>query len=185
MRLVSVQAPHRARRTTTTTPQRSYATKSKRPERILVTGALGQIGSELIPELKKRGHYCIASDIRPPPEDLKAKWGDTPFRYLDVSNNDTLRSLVVEHSATMILHLSAKLSATAERDPGNSFGVNVRAVENVLEAARQLNLRVYAPSSIAAFGPTTPNLNKLVEDITIQRPQNIYGVAKVYLEVPF
>jgi nucleoside-diphosphate-sugar epimerase len=96
-----------------------------------------------------------------------------------------LRSIVVEERATMILHLSAKLSKVAEMNPGGAFGVNVRSVENVFEVARHYGLRVYSPSSIAAFGPTTPNLSQIVDDVTIQRPLNVYGVAKVYMEVRF
>lgn len=175
-RKVAARASTRARQATT-------AAKPK--ERILITGALGQIGSELAGELKKRGHFIIATDVRPPPAALADKFGtkETPFHYLDVSSAEDLRRLVVEERATMILHLSAKLSATAERDPGGSFGVNVRAVENVLETARHYGLKVYAPSSIAAFGPSTPNLHSIVDDVTIQRPLNVYGVSKVYLEV--
>jgi len=166
---------------------RSYSVQAEpRKERILVTGALGQIGSELIRELKKRGHFVIATDIRPPPRQVADQWGaDTPFRYLDVALEHDLRKLLVEYKATMIVHLSAKLSAVAERDPASSFSVNVRAVENVLEAARHYGLRVFSPSSIAAFGPSTPNLGELVGDFTVQRPVNVYGVSKVYLEVCF
>jgi nucleoside-diphosphate-sugar epimerase len=166
--------------------RQASTTTTKPKERVLITGALGQIGSELAGELKKRGHFVIATDVRPPPPALAEKFGrETPFHYLDVSSAEDLRRLVVEERATMILHLSAKLSATAEKDPGGSFGVNVRAVENVLETARHYGLKVYAPSSIAAFGPSTPNLHSVVDDITIQRPLNVYGVSKVYLEVRF
>lgn len=182
------QAIRSAQRKASAVSQRRAASTVAKPtkERVLITGALGQIGSELAGELKKRGHFVIATDVRPPPAPLAEKFGkETPFHYLDVSSAEDLRRLVVEERATMILHLSAKLSATAERDPGNSFGVNVRAVENVLETARHYGLKVYAPSSIAAFGPTTPNLHNTVDDITIQRPLNVYGVSKVYLEVCF
>lgn len=166
--------------------RRNYALnaeKTNHPERILVTGSLGQIGAELTLMLSGRGHSVLATDVRPPPAELAHKFGSAiGFRYLDVSSDSDIRRLVVEHRINSIIHLSAKLSATAERDPGNAFGVNTRGVENVLEIGRQYGLKVYAPSSIAAFGPTTPNLDKLVADVTIQRPLNVYGVAKLYLE---
>lgn len=148
-----------------------------------MTGSLGQIGSELIGELRQRGHEVVATDVRPAPDDFRRKYPDVKFRYLDVADEKDLRSIVVEERASMIVHLSAKLSKVAEMNPGAAFGVNVRSVENVFEVARAYGLRVYAPSSIAAFGPTTPNLAKMVDDLTIQRPLNVYGVAKVYLEV--
>lgn len=156
--------------------------KAKKPERILVTGSLGQIGTELIPLLRNRGHHIVATDIRPLPKTMEDSFNGVEYRYLDASDDKDLRRIVVENKITSIIHMAAKLSAVSERDPGNSFGVNTRGVENVLEVSKQFNLRVFAPSSIAAFGPATPNLHKIVDDVTIQRPLNVYGVSKLYLE---
>lgn len=170
--------------------QYSYSTytdlsgKTSKPETFLVTGCLGQIGSELIPLLNKRGHKVIATDIRPMPSDIKEKFtNDVKFCFVDVTDERELRRAVIENDITYIVHLAAKLSAVAERNPGASYSVNSHSVENVFELARQFNLKVFIPSSIAAFGPSTPNLNKIVDDVTIQRPLNIYGVSKVYTEM--
>lgn len=157
--------------------------KTPKPEKFLVTGCLGQIGSELIPLLSNRGHKVVATDIRPIPSSLKEKFtGNVKYCYADVADENDLRRIVVENDITYVVHLAAKLSAVAEKNPGGSFAVNTRSVENVLELARQFKLKVYMPSSIAAFGPSTPNLNKIVDDVTIQRPLNVYGVSKVYME---
>lgn len=158
------------------------AQKATRPERILVTGCLGQIGTELIPSLKNRGHTVIATDIRPLPKDMEKNFEGVEYRYLDASEEKDLKRIVIENKITSIIHMAAKLSAVSERDPGSSFVVNSRSVENVLEVSRHFKLRVFAPSSIAAFGPATPNLSTIVDDVTIQRPLNVYGVSKLYLE---
>jgi len=95
--------------------------------------------------------------------------------------SDTLRKMVVEESVTWIVHLSSVLSATGERNLKLAMDLNVRGIENVLEVAKEYNLRVFAPSSIAAFGPSTPQQN--TPDNVPMRPTTIYGVSKVYLEL--
>jgi len=82
---------------------------------------------------------------------------------------------------TWLIHLSSILSASGEKDLSWAIDLNIRGIENILEVAKKFNLRLYAPSSIAAFGPTTPKV--LTPDITSMRPTTIYGISKVYLEL--
>jgi nucleoside-diphosphate-sugar epimerase len=151
---------------------------SKTPTpRILVTGALGQIGSELTLGLKGRygAENVVASDIV---ADTKAKLsGTVPFETLDVLALESIKALVKRHRITAIYQLAAVLSAKAEKEPKQSWQLNMDGLVNVLEAALASRCSVFFPSSIGAFGPSTP-LNGTPQD-TIQRPQSIYGVTKV------
>lgn len=146
-------------------------------ETILVTGALGQIGSELIPAL--RAEYgaanVIASDIRLPTNDATAAAG--PFEYVDCTHIREIAEVVREHAVTTIYHLAAILSASGERRPRATWDLNMGGLYRVLEVARQHNCRVFFPSSIGAFGPGTPQ-DHTPQD-TIQRPQTMYGITKV------
>jgi nucleoside-diphosphate-sugar epimerase len=144
--------------------------------RILVTGAGGQIGSELVPELRSRygRSNILATDIRPPSLHLLE---DGPFQLLDATEPIALGAAAVRFHADTIFHLAAILSAVGERDPKLAYQVNMGAMQAVLEVARDQGLRVFAPSSIAAFGPETPR-DDAPQD-TIQRPTTIYGVTKV------
>lgn len=142
--------------------------------RILVTGALGQIGSELVPAL--RVHYgegtVVASDLRRP----EATVGPGPFAQLDATDPAALAEVVREHDVGTIYHLAALLSATAEKSPQKAYSINLGTLVNVLEVAREQQCAVFAPSSIAAFGPSTPS--PAPQD-TVQRPTSMYGVTKV------
>lgn len=143
------------------------------PRRVLVTGACGQVGSELIPYLRALlgEDNVVASDIKHP-------GGHMPhFHTIDVLDNDALQRAALEEDVDTIVHLGAILSAVGEKHPNLALKVNGRGTENVLELARQQELRVYIPSSIAAFGPDTPLDN--VPDITVQRPTTMYGINKV------
>ncbi|MCB1036540.1 MAG: NAD-dependent epimerase/dehydratase family protein, partial [Acidobacteria bacterium] len=146
-------------------------------ERILVTGALGQIGSELVTALRQ--HYgaanVVSSDIRmPPAEDLAAQ---RPFELVDCTNRDQLQAAVVRHRIDTIYHLAALLSAVAEDKPQVAWEVNMGGLYRVLEVARQHGCSVFHPSSIGAFGASTPAVNTPQD--TIQRPSTMYGVTKV------
>lgn len=133
-------------------------------KRILVTGACGQIGSELIPHLRLQfgEKSVVASDIKHPGKKIGK------FVPLDVLDVKGIQRTVLEEDIDTILHLGAILSAFGEKHPALALEVNGRGTENVLEVARQHSLRVFVPSSIAAFGPDTPRDN--TPDITIQRP---------------
>jgi len=152
----------------------------KDPEtRILVTGASGQIGVELVPRLRQRygKENVIASDVK-----LFSKRSELePFVYCDVTQYDMLARIALEAGCTQIIHLASLLSAIGERNPSLAKKVNILGTQNVLEVAKDNDIKVYIPSSIAVFGPSTPPL--LTPDDTIIRPTTIYGITKVYAEL--
>jgi len=147
-----------------------------------VTGAVGQIGAELVLELRKRygEQYVIASDIKMPPKGSKLERTGI-FSFVDVMNYDNLARVVLEYRVDWIVHLAAILSALGEQNPNLALRLNTTGVENVLEVARQNKLRVFAPSTIAVFGPNTPR--EQTGDDDVMRPTTMYGVTKVYLEL--
>jgi nucleoside-diphosphate-sugar epimerase len=142
-------------------------------ERILVTGALGQIGSELVVKLRTLygEENVLATDVREPNEI------DGPFEVLDVMEAKRMYELAKRFDADTFIHLAALLSATAEKNPLLAWNLNMGGLMNALEVSRELNLQFFTPSSIGAFGPTTPKDNTPQD--TIQRPTTMYGVNKV------
>jgi nucleoside-diphosphate-sugar epimerase len=146
--------------------------------RILVTGALGQIGTELTAALRSRygADNVVASDIRPPAGAGMGNEG--PWTILDVMNAEAVENTLRDLRIDSVFHLAAILSATGEREPGLCWKVNIEGTLNVLEAARKLDLsRIIVPSSIAAFGPETPR--HMTPQETVLRPRTMYGVTKV------
>ncbi len=144
---------------------------------ILVTGALGQIGSELVPELRERygAQAVIASDVRMPPVQDLAAGGR--FEFIDCTNPRQIQDMVRAHNVGTIYHLAALLSVTAEEKPHIAWQLNMDGLYNVLETARSAGCTVFFPSSIGAFGPGTPR-DGTPQD-TLQRPNTMYGVTKV------
>jgi nucleoside-diphosphate-sugar epimerase len=144
--------------------------------RILVTGAAGQVGSELVPALRDAygDDAVLASDLREPPRHLRDAG---PYATLDCMDPIAVAEAVRRHRADVIYHLAALLSAAAEARPQRAYTINMTTLYNVLEAAREEGCAVFTPSSIAAFGPTTPR-DPTPQD-TVQRPTTIYGVTKV------
>ncbi len=144
---------------------------------ILVTGALGQIGSELVPELRKR--YGIdsvtASDIRKVPGNRAMEGG--PFILLDATSLPDMTAAVKKYHAGTIFNLSAILSASAEKDPRLAWDVNMGSLMASLEVARVEGCSLFTPSSIGAFGLSTPK--KMTPQDTVQRPATMYGITKV------
>ena len=161
---------------------RAYSANARPSRRILVTGATGQIGAELVPLLRSRiasltDSVVIATDVKPAPVGLAGPH----YAQLDVTDASALNALIARHDIDTIVHLASLLSVTGEQHPALAMRVNRGGAENVLEAAVAKKLKVFAPSTIAAFGPSTPRDN--TPDLTIMRPTTIYGVTKVYLEL--
>jgi len=146
--------------------------------RIMVTGAAGQIGGELIRSLRQKygNDRVLATDILPLNDPLLLDAG--PFEYCDVTDRARIDSLVLQNGIDTIYHMAAILSASGEKKPSLAWEVNVNGTYNVLETARARKIgRVFVPSSIAAFGPETPRTRTPQE--TILRPRTMYGVTKV------
>ncbi len=146
--------------------------------RVLVTGAGGQIGTEMVPALRARhgGEAVLATDLTeaPPGHPIRESG---PFATLDCTDTTAVQAMVREHRPDVIYHLAALLSAVGERKPLEAYRVNLGGLVVVLEAAREVGCALFTPSSIAAFGPTTPQ-DPAPQD-TIQRPTSMYGITKV------
>lgn len=151
---------------------------SKTTNRILVTGAVGQIGSELTLELRKRcgNENVIAAGHRTEPSAKLRESG--PFVRMDVTDRAQIERVVDQYAINTMYHLAALLSAVGEENPQLAWNVNLGGLYNILETARDHELRrVFVPSSIAVFGPDTPC--DCAPQKTILRPTTMYGVTKV------
>lgn len=145
----------------------------KTKEMILVTGANGQIGSVLTGALREAfgPDTVLATDIRRPMS------SNGPFEILDILYPTRLRELADKYRITQVYHLAAILSAKGEQHPQQAWDINMRGLFNVLELAKDMSLKVFFPSSIAVFGPSTPRI--LTPQDTITQPTTVYGISKV------
>lgn len=145
---------------------------------IMVTGAVGQIGSELVEELRKKygSRSVVAVGHKTLPTEEMKKAG--PFEFADAVEKEAMVNLIKKYNIDTIYHMSSILSATGEQNPQLAFKVNIIGLYNILEIGREYKLeRVIIPSSIAAFGPSTPREN--TPNDTILKPTTMYGVSKV------
>ncbi|PIT84737.1 NAD-dependent epimerase [Candidatus Micrarchaeota archaeon CG10_big_fil_rev_8_21_14_0_10_45_29] len=143
--------------------------------KMLITGANGQIGSELISLLREKHgkENVVGLDLRPPAEAI----ADGPFEIMDATNKEKLEALVKKEEISQIFHLVGILSATGEKNPNLAYNVNMNSLKHVLDIAKEQKIKVFWPSSIAAFGPTTPRDN--TPQRTVLEPNTMYGVTKV------
>ena len=145
-------------------------------KKILVIGASGQIGTDLTMELRKRfgNESVVASDIKPP-MDIVLNSGQ--FVELNVLEKSSLAQLVDKYQITEIYHLAAILSGNAEKAPKRSWDINMEGLFNVLDVAKDKSIdKVFWPSSIAVFGPSTPRTNTPQD--TVMDPNTVYGISK-------
>ncbi len=145
-------------------------------ERILIIGSSGQIGTELVMKLRKMygNDNVIASDIRPSCDEVMQSG---QFETLDIMDEQLLRSIVKKHQITQVYLLAALLSATAEQNIELGWNLNMRSLSHVLDLAKDgLIKKIFWPSSIAVFGPTTPKEN--TPQYTVMEPNTVYGISK-------
>lgn len=145
---------------------------------ILVTGAVGQIGSELTHALRERygSDRVVAAGHRTPPSATLRDSG--PFVTLDVTRRNQIEDAVTKHNVDVVYHLAAILSARGEENPALAWAVNVDGLINVLEVARACEVaKVFVPSSIAVFGPSTPR--DCAPQDGLLEPTTVYGISKV------
>lgn len=144
-------------------------------DNILVVGSNGQIGTELVAELRKiygNGHV-VASDLKAP----ESSASDGPFEQLDILNKQAFTDIIKKYNITQVYLLAALLSATAEKNHRFAWNLNMDGLFHVLDAAVEFKFsKVYWPSSIAVFGPTTPRIH--TPQYTVMEPNTIYGITK-------
>ena len=147
-------------------------------ENILIIGAAGQIGSELTLELRKiyGDEHVFATDIKQAGKDIT---DGGPFHILDVMDDKRLIHFVIRHKITQIYHLAAVLSGNAEKIPVQAWHINMESMMNILDLAKEVEdiKRVFWPSSVAVFGPTTPRID--TPRLTIMEPNTVYGISKL------
>ncbi len=143
-------------------------------KKILVTGAFGQIGSELVPALQKKyghdnviavGHHTIPKDF------------DGIVESVEITDHDAVTAILKKHNVDTVFHLVSLLSAKGEVDPTLTWNINMNGLKTILDYAVEHNLQLFWPSSIAAFGPTTPRVNTPQQ--TVLEPTTMYGVTKL------
>ncbi|XP_074483952.1 L-threonine 3-dehydrogenase, mitochondrial-like isoform X2 [Sebastes fasciatus] len=157
----------------------SSGTDTDHPK-ILITGGLGQLGVGLAKLLRRRfgKNNVILSDIRKPPNHV---YHNGPFIFSDILDYKNLREIVVNNNISWLVHYSAVLSAVGENNVALAKEVNITGLHNILDIATEHGLRVFVPSTIGAFGPSSPR--DPTPELCVQRPRTIYGVSKVHAEL--
>ncbi|XP_044044450.1 L-threonine 3-dehydrogenase, mitochondrial-like isoform X2 [Siniperca chuatsi] len=147
--------------------------------KVLITGGLGQLGVGLAKLLRRFGkNNVILSDIKKPPYDV---YHNGPFIFSDILDYKNLREIVVNNNISWLVHYSAVLSAIGENNVALAKEVNITGLHNILDIATEHGLRVFVPSTIGAFGPSSPR--DPTPELCVQRPRTIYGVSKVHAEL--
>ncbi|XP_068446320.1 L-threonine 3-dehydrogenase, mitochondrial-like [Clinocottus analis] len=148
--------------------------------KVLITGGLGQLGVGLAKLLRRRfgKNNVILSDIRKPPNHV---YHSGPFIFSDILDYKNLREIVVNNNISWLVHYSAVLSAVGESNVALAKEVNITGLHNILDIATEHGLRVFVPSTIGAFGPSSPR--DPTPELCVQRPRTIYGVSKVHAEL--
>ncbi|XP_076008617.1 L-threonine 3-dehydrogenase, mitochondrial-like [Genypterus blacodes] len=166
------------RRAISSSPRRPCA-ETEHPK-ILITGGLGQLGVGLAKLLRRRfgKNNVILSDIRKPPDHV---FHNGPFIFSDVLDYKNLREIVVNNNISWLIHYSAVLSAVGENNVALAKEVNITGLHNIVDIATEHGLRLFVPSTIGAFGPSSPR--DPTPELCVQRPRTIYGVAKVHAEL--
>ncbi len=144
----------------------------------MIIGASGQIGSELTVKLREiyGSNHVFATDLKEPARDILQSG---PFELLDVMDDKRLIHFVIRHKITQIYHLAAVLSGNAEKLPMQAWHINMNSLLNVLDLAKEVEeiKKVFWPSSIAVFGPSTPKTN--TSQLTVMEPNTVYGISKL------
>jgi len=146
-------------------------------KKILVIGASGQIGSDLTVELRNRfgADNVIASDIKPATDEVME---GGPFEIVDVMKKERIAEVLDAYQITEIYHLAAILSGNAEKNPKWAWDINMESLFNVLDLAREKGIKkIFWPSSMGAFGPTTPAVD--TPQLTVMEPNTVYGISKL------
>lgn len=144
-------------------------------KKILITGSTGQIGADLAERLREQyGEDNVITSARGVSADIP---NEPLFERLDVTDAQAFYDIAKKHQVDTILHLAAVLSAVGEKDPQLLWHINMNGLQNALEISRELGTALFVPSSIGAFGPSTPKVG--TPQVTIQRPTTMYGVSKV------
>lgn len=145
-------------------------------DKILVTGSVGQIGSELVPALREKygkDNVIACCHRTPPGDELK----EGPVENVDVTDKERVKTVLKENGINTVYHLVGILSAAGEKNPELAWKVNMDGLKNILDLAKEMGIeRVFWPSSIAAFGPNTPREN--TPQLTVMDPNTMYGVTK-------
>lgn len=146
-------------------------------KKILVTGAFGLVGSDLVPELQKKfGKEAVVSLVHSTKND-----NGTVMEKGDVTSKDDIEKIIKKHDIGTVYHLAGLLSAGSEKDPQLAWKVNYLSVKHMLDLAIDYKFKLFWPSSIGAYGPTTPKMN--TPQHTIMEPNKMYGVTKFSAEL--